>query len=347
MVLLIFKSKLRTKQQIIIFLILFSLFFCVADRVINIYSDFFSKQFPGSIFILDTFNLAYLPLIYLFVKDISARFLKLTWLDLIHFAPFLFNFFLVLFAYTIKPASEQLIIQRSFVKPGFFYNGRLIFYIIDYLRIFQIVYVIVSIFMLRRFQNSLRDFTAQKSFISNMLMIILISFVVLWIINLVFNSWFGRNHLPFIDILIVSTSALFIYFGFKLPKEFIKNEYLINPAKEIKVKDFEIFRQKLENHIQSKKSFLDPEITLAKLSELTGIANRSLSETINNCYKMHFFDFINSLRINEAKILLKESDKTVLEILYMSGFNSKSAFNRAFIKQEGVSPTQFRKENHH
>jgi AraC-like DNA-binding protein len=43
--------------------------------------------------------------------------------------------------------------------------------------------------------------------------------------------------------------------------------------------------------------------------------------------------------------MLIETDKTILEILYHVGFNSKSAFNRAFLKNTGTSPTEFRKKN--
>jgi len=35
--------------------------------------------------------------------------------------------------------------------------------------------------------------------------------------------------------------------------------------------------------------------------------------------------------------------KTVLEILYETGFNSKSVFNTAFKKHTGMTPTQFKK----
>jgi AraC-like DNA-binding protein len=73
---------------------------------------------------------------------------------------------------------------------------------------------------------------------------------------------------------------------------------------------------------------------------------RDLSLLINHKLDQHFFDFINSFRIEKAKKILEDSSKnktTVLEILYEVGFNSKSSFNTAFKKHVGLTPTQYRK----
>jgi AraC-like DNA-binding protein len=73
---------------------------------------------------------------------------------------------------------------------------------------------------------------------------------------------------------------------------------------------------------------------------------RDLSLLINHKLDQHFFDFINSFRIEKAKKILEDPSKnktTVLEILYEVGFNSKSSFNTAFKKHVGLTPTQYRK----
>ena len=46
-----------------------------------------------------------------------------------------------------------------------------------------------------------------------------------------------------------------------------------------------------------------------------------------------------------AKELLNtDPEKTVLEIVFEVGFNSKSAFNKAFKKHTGVTPTEIRRK---
>ena len=60
----------------------------------------------------------------------------------------------------------------------------------------------------------------------------------------------------------------------------------------------------------------------------------------------HFFDFVNSYQINLAAEMLvtyEQQQKTVLEILYEVGFNSKSSFNTAFKKHLLMTPSQYRK----
>ncbi|MEO0902667.1 MAG: helix-turn-helix domain-containing protein, partial [Bacteroidota bacterium] len=75
---------------------------------------------------------------------------------------------------------------------------------------------------------------------------------------------------------------------------------------------------------------------------------RELSILINHKMGQHFFDFVNSYRIQSAVDILKDPTKkkvTILEILYEVGFNSKSSFNTAFKKHTGHTPTTYRSKN--
>ena len=97
------------------------------------------------------------------------------------------------------------------------------------------------------------------------------------------------------------------------------------------------------------KPFLNPAITINELAKRVEIPARSLSYIINKKYKINFFDFINQYRIQESKRLLSDASKiqpTILSVLYDAGFNSKSVFNTAFRKFEGMTPSQFRKQIH-
>ena len=66
---------------------------------------------------------------------------------------------------------------------------------------------------------------------------------------------------------------------------------------------------------------------------------------MNDKIGLNFFDYINSLRVEEAKRLLIETSKkemNVIEIAYSVGFNNKVSFNNTFKKWTGMTPTEFR-----
>lgn len=96
--------------------------------------------------------------------------------------------------------------------------------------------------------------------------------------------------------------------------------------------------------MEEKKVYKDEGVSLKSLSLQLNINDRYLSHLINERLKKSFFDLINHYRVEEAKrMLVVDNDrKNVLEIAYEVGFNTKSAFNRAFKKHTSMTPTQFR-----
>jgi len=93
---------------------------------------------------------------------------------------------------------------------------------------------------------------------------------------------------------------------------------------------------------------LDAELDLSGLSKKVGVHPRTLSLVLKHSFNMSFFDYVNLYRVRHAQRLLLSNSgrhKNITEILFESGFNSKSVFNTAFKKVTGLTPTQFRKKN--
>lgn len=101
----------------------------------------------------------------------------------------------------------------------------------------------------------------------------------------------------------------------------------------------------LQEHMMTEKPFLDNALTLQNLASSSGLPEKELSFLINKVEGSHFFDYINSFRIEEAKELLKQEELNIQEIMYEVGFNSKSSFNTAFKKHTSQTPSSFRKSN--
>ena len=56
-------------------------------------------------------------------------------------------------------------------------------------------------------------------------------------------------------------------------------------------------------------------------------------------------ELIRHIRLNRASFLLKNSDMTVSEIFYQTGFNNKTYFFREFKKIFNCSPNEYRSQH--
>jgi len=102
----------------------------------------------------------------------------------------------------------------------------------------------------------------------------------------------------------------------------------------------------LEEILHGKKLFKDPELTMTELARQISIPPYRLSRLINDHFKQNFSDFINTYRVKEAQQRLVESNnETIASIAFECGFNALSAFNHAFKKIIGSTPSEFRRHN--
>ena len=88
-------------------------------------------------------------------------------------------------------------------------------------------------------------------------------------------------------------------------------------------------------------NFQDNTITLETVSKECGISERKITHRILREYKCNFRTYVNRIRINEAKRLLKDTDMNISEIAYKVGFNSPNHFNRVFKALTGTTPSGF------
>ena len=111
----------------------------------------------------------------------------------------------------------------------------------------------------------------------------------------------------------------------------------------VQADDLKRYQLKIEKYMDEHKPYLDPELTIEKLSELTRIKKLLLSQTLNKAFNKNFFTFIKEYRVRHVEAELKNKsnkERTILDIAYMSGFNSKSGFHRAFKEVTGKTPTE-------
>lgn len=106
----------------------------------------------------------------------------------------------------------------------------------------------------------------------------------------------------------------------------------------------------LKELMETEKPYLDSQLSLPQLAEKLGVSAHYLSQIINEQLEQNFFEFVNSFRVSEAKVILSDSARkkeNILTVALEVGFNSKSSFYTAFKKRTGLTPGEFRKQASH
>lgn len=96
----------------------------------------------------------------------------------------------------------------------------------------------------------------------------------------------------------------------------------------------------VQNYMAEKRPYLDPDLTLAKLSRRLGIPAKTISKAINQATGENVSRFVNTARIEAAQAKLLEGENVTAAML-ASGFNTKSNFNREFLRVTGTSPSKW------
>jgi AraC-like DNA-binding protein len=115
-------------------------------------------------------------------------------------------------------------------------------------------------------------------------------------------------------------------------------------GEELTQQQRERIQKKLIEHMSNNRPYLDPMFSLQTLGRQLGETPRYVSLVINQNLRQTFADFVNTYRINEVKIHMSDAkdSRTIIDIIYSCGFSTKSNFNRAFKKYEGITPSEFR-----
>ena len=98
----------------------------------------------------------------------------------------------------------------------------------------------------------------------------------------------------------------------------------------------------LDQYLKENELYLNSDLNLYSLSLETKISAKKISSCINKIASKNFFDYVNDLRIEKAIYFLKvKNNYSIDAIATEAGFNSRSAFYRAFKKYSGQTPTEY------
>ncbi len=283
---------------------------------------------------------AYGPLMYLYARSLIYHSFTLWWSDTVHFLPAVLFAILMAFDFPVKKQMGWL------------------------LYVSLAAYTFLAFREINRYQKVLNQTRSDLELIKlSWLKLAFGLFVFILsadVINFLLDAWWPQLELGrYLDIVVLLLVLLFVntmvFKGLKQPQIFqgITDEELALPRDKQRLNQLMILSnnqreiEELERYVEVEKPYTNPTLTIAELAESINLPARRLSEIINGHYQQHFSDFINTHRIELAKKrLINPTDpgETITEVMYEVGFNSKSAFNTAFKKKTGLTPSSYRKK---
>ncbi|NDV94279.1 hybrid sensor histidine kinase/response regulator [Dysgonomonas sp. 521] len=85
----------------------------------------------------------------------------------------------------------------------------------------------------------------------------------------------------------------------------------------------------------------DPDLNVNSLSTISGIGSKQIYRKIKQLTGLSPVEYIRSIRLKKAAMLLSQNKFTVAEVMYMVGFSNHSYFSKCFQSEFGKTPRQF------
>jgi AraC-like DNA-binding protein len=301
------------------------------------------------------------PFIFLYTQSVIYKDFNFTKRKFLHFIPFLIFFTVSEISYLAAGYSTQIEILDKIIErkiPAAVYIGSLIIYV----HFFS--YLFLSIRLIKKYELAASNqYSAAQKVTVNWLKTTIWFFLALMLVSAI-NSYLSFQSviqayffvLSFMIFLLLLFIIFMLFKALRNPGIFsVWNEQEIEEAiqtpkyiSSVQNNEKQLILEKLQQHMQSAKPYLEPELTLDELATQLSVKPKILSQTINELLHQNFFEFVNHYRIDEAKRLFtnpKDKKITVLEVMYEVGFNSKSSFNTIFKKNTGLTPSEYKK-NH-
>lgn len=89
------------------------------------------------------------------------------------------------------------------------------------------------------------------------------------------------------------------------------------------------------------KEYVNPDLTLNNTANYTGKPIKIVSKFIREKFNLSFNQYLNGIRLEEGKKLMKNSNLSLKEISYQIGYSGGNHFTRVFKQYEDVTPTEY------
>lgn len=141
------------------------------------------------------------------------------------------------------------------------------------------------------------------------------------------------NYLNMDEILLFDTlEEIRVFFSSKIEKitEFVKNNYTSKCSKIVR------------NAMEYIRQNYNKDISLEKISDYIGVSKSYLCYIFKKETGKNIIEYLNDIRVEKAKILLKNTDFKIYEIATKVGFKNERYFTQIFKSKTGFTPTEYR-----
>ena len=114
------------------------------------------------------------------------------------------------------------------------------------------------------------------------------------------------------------------------------------PVEEIASQDEKFLTaitQLIEDHIS------DSDLNVNALCNLSGVGSKQIYRKVKQLTGMSPVEYIKSIRMKKAAMLLQQRKFTVSEVMYMVGYSNASYFSKCFQGVFGKTPKQYASED--
>ena len=103
--------------------------------------------------------------------------------------------------------------------------------------------------------------------------------------------------------------------------------------------------QRAITYIETHQLVVDPDLSLLQLATALQVSEANLAQAFSADFDGGFNEFLNKQRVEVFDRLLKDTtnrNRTILDLAFEAGFNSKATFYRVFKAMKGVTPSAWR-----
>ena len=93
--------------------------------------------------------------------------------------------------------------------------------------------------------------------------------------------------------------------------------------------------------------FDEPSISLKELAFQFNVSTSTVSAAFKPAVGLNFYDYVSRLRMEKAKELLRKSSLSIREICRQVGYENEYSFRRAYLRYEGITPSEYRNRSKH